>query len=215
MRRWQTRSAPSSARTGEAVVAQNLKQALAAYDAMQAHAGSVVEGGAIAATDYAMPEWVDLPFEAARIAAPDVFAPGTSVQVNTGVWRTLRPVIDYDLCIAAPGCAARFVRTAPFRCAPTAPPQIDYDHCKGCLICVTVCPPHAIRAVPEREAQQAEEMKGATGMKRQLLTGNAAAAWGARLAGVDYVLRSRSRPRPRSSRPWPTGSRLAPWTAGW
>jgi pyruvate ferredoxin oxidoreductase gamma subunit len=29
-------------------------------------------------------------------------------------------------------------------------PVIDYDHCKGCLICVAVCPPHAIRAEPER-----------------------------------------------------------------
>jgi pyruvate ferredoxin oxidoreductase gamma subunit len=31
-------------------------------------------------------------------------------------------------------------------------PEIDYDHCKGCLICVGVCPPHAIRAIPEKEA---------------------------------------------------------------
>jgi pyruvate ferredoxin oxidoreductase gamma subunit len=35
---------------------------------------------------------------------------------------------------------------------PTGAPRIDYDHCKGCLVCVAVCPPHAIRAVPEREA---------------------------------------------------------------
>jgi Pyruvate/2-oxoacid:ferredoxin oxidoreductase delta subunit len=27
-------------------------------------------------------------------------------------------------------------------------PRIDLDHCKGCLVCVAVCPPHAIRAVP-------------------------------------------------------------------
>ena len=147
---------------GEAVVAQNLKQALAAYDAMQAHAGSVVEGGAIAATDYAMPEWVDLPFEAARIAAPDVFAPGTSVQVNTGVWRTLRPVIDYDLCHRCAWVCSTLCPDSAIQVRADGAPQIDYDHCKGCLICVTVCPPHAIRAVPEREAQRAEEMKGVT-----------------------------------------------------
>jgi pyruvate ferredoxin oxidoreductase gamma subunit len=29
---------------------------------------------------------------------------------------------------------------------------IDYDHCKGCLVCAAVCPPHAIRVEPERAA---------------------------------------------------------------
>jgi len=138
---------------GEAVVAQNLEQALAAYDAMQVHAGLVAEGGAIAATDYAAPEWVELPFEAARIAAPDVFAPGTSVQVNTGVWRTLRPVIDYDLCHRCAWVCSTLCPDSAIRVRADGAPEIDYDHCKGCLICVTVCPPHAIRAVPEREAQ--------------------------------------------------------------
>jgi pyruvate ferredoxin oxidoreductase gamma subunit len=35
-------------------------------------------------------------------------------------------------------------------------PEIDYDVCKGCLVCVAVCAPHALRAVPEREAAAAE-----------------------------------------------------------
>ena len=38
-------------------------------------------------------------------------------------------------------------------------PEIDYGHCKGCMICVAQCPPHAIEAVPEHQAQ-AEEAKG-------------------------------------------------------
>ena len=38
-------------------------------------------------------------------------------------------------------------------------PRIDYDHCKGCMVCVAVCPPHAIHAVPERSAA-AVETKG-------------------------------------------------------
>ena len=32
-------------------------------------------------------------------------------------------------------------------------PEIDYDHCKGCLVCVAVCPSHAIAAIPERHAE--------------------------------------------------------------
>jgi len=140
---------------GEAVVAHNLQQALAAYDAMQTQAGVVEEGGAIAATDYATPEWVELPFEAARIAAPDVFAPGTSVQVKTGLWRTMRPVIDYELCHHCTWVCSTLCPDSAIRVRTDGAPEIDYDHCKGCLICVTVCPPHAIRAVPEREAQSA------------------------------------------------------------
>ena len=34
-------------------------------------------------------------------------------------------------------------------------PVIDYDHCKGCMICVAVCPSHAISPVPERDADEA------------------------------------------------------------
>jgi len=145
---------------GEAVVTQNLKQAMAAYDAMQAQAGLVIEGGAMAATDYADPEWVELQFEAARIAAPDVFAPGTSVQVKTGVWRSMRPVIDYELCHRCAWVCSTFCPDSAIHVRADGAPEIDYDHCKGCLICATVCPPHAIRVVPERDAQ-AEETEGA------------------------------------------------------
>jgi pyruvate ferredoxin oxidoreductase gamma subunit len=28
-------------------------------------------------------------------------------------------------------------------------PVIDYEHCKGCLVCVAVCPTHAVEARPE------------------------------------------------------------------
>ena len=35
-------------------------------------------------------------------------------------------------------------------------PDIDYEHCKGCLVCLAQCPPHAIAALPEEEAREAE-----------------------------------------------------------
>ena len=31
-------------------------------------------------------------------------------------------------------------------------PVIDYDHCKGCLICATECPKHAIEIIREMES---------------------------------------------------------------
>lgn len=132
------------------VIARNREQALGIYDAMQAHAGIVAEGGEIAARGYARPDWIDVPFEEARRSAPDVRAAATSVQIKTGAWRTQRPVIDDDRCkrctwVCSTLCPDSAIRVEAGR------PVIDYDHCKGCLVCVAVCPPHAIRAVPESE----------------------------------------------------------------
>jgi pyruvate ferredoxin oxidoreductase gamma subunit len=134
---------------GSNVVAQNLAQALAAFDAVATEAGVVREGARIAGRDYARPDWIALPFEAARVAAPDIFVPATSVQMRTGAWRTLRPVIDEARCkrctwVCSTLCPESAIHVEDGR------PVIDYDHCKGCLICVAVCPPHAIRAEPER-----------------------------------------------------------------
>ncbi|MDD1624190.1 MAG: 4Fe-4S binding protein, partial [Methylococcaceae bacterium] len=37
-------------------------------------------------------------------------------------------------------------------------PVIDYDHCKGCMICVAQCPSHAIETIPEAKAQHLEKL---------------------------------------------------------
>jgi pyruvate ferredoxin oxidoreductase gamma subunit len=139
---------------GEEIVARNLERALAAFDAMGAHEGIVPEGVAIASADYPRPDWIDLPFEEARISAPDIHAAATSVASRTGAWRTLRPVIDRELCkrctwVCSTLCPESAIRVEAGR------PVIDYDHCKGCLVCVAVCPPHAIVAVAESKFQNA------------------------------------------------------------
>lgn len=136
---------------GESIVARNLEQALAAYDVMATHTGLVTEGTAIAARDYARPAWIDLPFEPARVAAPDIYAPATSIASQTGAWRTLRPVIDYRHCSRCSWVCSTLCPESAIRVEPDGAPRIDYDHCKGCLVCVAVCPPHAIAAVAEKE----------------------------------------------------------------
>ena len=67
----------------------------------------------------------------------------------------MRPVIDYDRCndcwwVCSTFCPDSAIMVEGKR------PVIDYDHCKGCLVCVGVCPPHAIGATPEYLAQEAE-----------------------------------------------------------
>ncbi|HTT38940.1 MAG TPA: 2-oxoacid:acceptor oxidoreductase family protein [Burkholderiales bacterium] len=134
---------------GASAVRSNLEQALATYDAMAEHAGVVSEGLAVTAADYSPPEWVDLPFEGARLSAPDISSPASSELVNTGAWRTHRPVIDYELCNRCSWVCSTLCPDSAIRVGPDHTPHIDYDHCKGCMLCVTVCPPHAIRAEPE------------------------------------------------------------------
>ena len=141
---------------GEEVVARNLDKALAAYDRMAPHAGCVAEGGHAAADSYPAPDWVALPVDSADAAAPAIHAGLTSVEVSTGLWRTLRPVVDYSRCNRCWWVCSEFCPDSAIRVDAQGYPQIDYDHCKGCLVCVAQCPAHAIGAVAEQSAQAGE-----------------------------------------------------------
>jgi pyruvate ferredoxin oxidoreductase gamma subunit len=133
------------------VVAENTANALTAYDYVLSHVSvRVTEGRAVMPDDYTRPQWVDIPFEDARISAPIIHGGLTSVAAQTGLWRTMRPVIDYSLCrgcwwVCSTFCPDGAIDVKELR------PVIDYDHCKGCLVCVAQCPSHAIEAVPESE----------------------------------------------------------------
>jgi pyruvate ferredoxin oxidoreductase gamma subunit len=141
---------------GPQALEENLKTALHAYDLMAAHAGSVSEGRQISASDYARPDWVDMTSEAVDQAAPSIHAAATSVEVKTGLWRTLRPVIEYDRCKRCWWVCSTFCPDGAITVDAEQRPVIDYDHCKGCMICVAKCPPHAIETIPEYMAQATE-----------------------------------------------------------
>lgn len=132
-----------------AVVERNLQGALRAYAAIERHAALVREGRPIPARDYERPRWVAPLVERATVSAPAVHATATSVQIKTGAWRTMRPVIDLDRCNRCSWVCSTFCPDSTIHVAQDGSPQIDYDHCKGCLVCVAVCPPHAISAIPE------------------------------------------------------------------
>ena len=139
-------------RLGKAVVAKNTANALAAFKYMEKHAAvKVTEGQAISAHNYARPQWIDVPFEDARISAPIIHAGLTSVEVKTGLWRTMCPIIDYGLCRGCWWVCSTFCPDGAINVNQNRP-EIDYDHCKGCLVCVAQCPADAITAVPETQA---------------------------------------------------------------
>ncbi|MEJ1334931.1 MAG: 4Fe-4S binding protein, partial [Candidatus Sedimenticola sp. (ex Thyasira tokunagai)] len=64
--------------------------------------------------------------------------------------------VEYDLCNRCWWVCSSFCPDGAITVDGENFPHIDYDHCKGCLICVAQCPPHAITAIAEYLAQQAE-----------------------------------------------------------
>jgi len=142
---------------GTELVERNAQTAMQAYDRMAAHAGSVSEGTEISASTYTPPQWITIPFDDVGRAAPSIQTAATSVMVKTGLWRTMRPVIDYARCNRCWWVCSTFCPDSAIRVDTQGIPEIDYDHCKGCLICVSKCPPHAIEAIPEHVAQTQQE----------------------------------------------------------
>ena len=136
-------------------IAESLERALGAFDAVAQYAGCVREGADVRVGEADPPDWVDLPFEDARTSAPDIHAAATSVLVRTGLWRTMRPVIDLEHCRRCHWVCSTLCPDGVIDVAEDGTPVIDYEHCKGCMVCVAVCPSHAIRAVPEAGAEGA------------------------------------------------------------
>lgn len=134
---------------GAVAVERGRRAAAAGWERMARHGGRVTEREETGGLE--RPEWIELPFDEARISAPAIHAALTSEAMPTGLWRTIRPVIHDDLChrcwwICSTLCPDGAIAVED------GVPRIDYEHCKGCLVCVAVCPHHAIEAIPERAA---------------------------------------------------------------
>ena len=138
------------------IVQQNHDIALAAFDNMASYAGKVTQSGLPSASDYVKPGWIDLPFENAAISNLAIHAGATSVKVRTGLWRTMRPVINYENCSGCVWICSTYCPDGAINVRADGYPDIDYDHCKGCLICVAQCPPHAIESIAEHIARAQE-----------------------------------------------------------
>ena len=77
-----------------------------------------------------------------------IYEGGTSVTVETGDWRTERPVIDFAKCKQCLLC----VPVCPDMSIPVKDGKrgdFNYFFCKGCGVCSNVCPFGAITMVAE------------------------------------------------------------------
>jgi pyruvate ferredoxin oxidoreductase gamma subunit len=137
--------------------------AFAAWEAMAPHAGCIAESAPPRADALPAPDWIELALEPVAVAAPDIPAAATSLAARTGLWRTQRPVIDRALCHRCVWVCTTFCPDGAIDVGPDGFPQIDYEHCKGCLVCAAVCAPHAIHVVPERGAGEPAATPGSAG----------------------------------------------------
>jgi pyruvate ferredoxin oxidoreductase gamma subunit len=148
---------------GDAALNRNLHQAGEAFDMLADHAGCVTEAPETPAEVDPRPVWIDLPWDDASLSAPFISVPATSDEVPTGLWRTIRPVIDYDRCHRCVWICSTLCPDGVISPNREGYPVIDYKHCKGCLICLANCPSHAIRAVSEEEGAKEHLGEGARG----------------------------------------------------
>jgi pyruvate ferredoxin oxidoreductase delta subunit len=67
---------------------------------------------------------------------------------QTGTWSTKKPIIDLEKCIPVksgkPSCFNCWLFCPEAVVSRTIPPQIDFNYCKGCGICMEECPAKAI-----------------------------------------------------------------------
>lgn len=138
---------------GSGAVDRNVDAAVGAFDSMAIHDGRVRQASPVHADLAHRPDWIDLSYETPGRAAALIHAGPTSDQVETGLWRTQRPVIDYEHCHHCIWVCGTLCPDAAIVLGVDGEPVIDLDHCKGCLICAAVCPSHAIRIEPESPAQ--------------------------------------------------------------
>lgn len=134
---------------GDKQIEKTTNMAMETYDRMAEYEGCITEGVMQMADAYEKPQWIDMPLEYAALSAPAVHAAATSMAVKTGLWRIMRPVMHHDKCSKCWWVCSTFCPDSAISLNSAGYPEIDYDHCKGCMICVARCMRHAIEVVPE------------------------------------------------------------------
>jgi len=94
--------------------------------------------------------WKDLP------RAGIIPYAGNAESYETGDWRSKRPVWIKEKCVHCLMCW-RFCPDSAIVPENGKFKEFDYHHCKGCGICVNVCPTKAIDFIGEDDAAADEE----------------------------------------------------------
>lgn len=138
---------------GRSVLDRNLDCAKSGWEAMAGFAGSVQPEASRAPIVRA--EWIELHAEDGVIASPTIHGAATSLGNETGLWRTVEPVIREEHCHRCSWICSSLCPDNAIIVGPDRKPELDLTHCKGCLICAAQCPHHAIELLPAAAATAA------------------------------------------------------------
>ncbi len=139
------------------VIASNLESTFAGWHLVEEHTGIVKEGESHPPIKSESPSWIDIKADPVHKASPVIRCADTSKNIKTGLWRTLRPVIDYLKCKKCWWNCSVFCPDSTININNKGFPVINYDHCKGCLICASQCGGKAIEIQPEADAVMIEK----------------------------------------------------------
>ncbi len=84
------------------------------------------------------------------------YAQFSSYVATVASWRTIKPVYNRDICIDCQNCWV-FCPDVSIISRDKQMLGIDYDHCKGCGVCVEVCPTNPKSLLMFAEAQNLED----------------------------------------------------------
>jgi len=80
-----------------------------------------------------------------------------SYTATVASWRVIKPVYNRDVCIDCQNCWVWCPDTSIISRDKQMMLGIDYDHCKGCGVCVEVCPTNPKSLLMFIEAEDNEE----------------------------------------------------------
>lgn len=84
----------------------------------------------------------------------------TARYVETGLWRSMRPVLDAAKCISCLKCWVQCPDDSVRTDENAKVCGIDFFFCKGCGVCAEICPVGAIAMRPESEFSDGESVGG-------------------------------------------------------
>lgn len=94
--------------------------------------------------------WKELP------PAGLILEAGNAAQYKTGTWRSTRPVWDASKCISCFMCWLH-CPDGSILVKSDKVAGINYDYCKGCGVCASICPKKAIDMKPESLFEEGEK----------------------------------------------------------
>ncbi|PHQ65948.1 MAG: pyruvate ferredoxin oxidoreductase [Sulfurimonas sp.] len=85
------------------------------------------------------------------------YSPNNSYMASVADWRLVKPVFNKDYCIDCQFCWI-YCPDVSIISRDKKMIGVDMDHCKGCGICVEVCPtnPKSLLMFPEQADEEAE-----------------------------------------------------------